>query len=115
MCYLWDLRIFDKRPTEPSPRLAQSAVTVTSSPPIIDNFTAIITTSTGAIQCWREQDQLWSRDEALADIKAVKMVELPERKSEEVKVLLEDEGVFGRAMRHVKELKVGGRCARWND
>ncbi len=38
------------------------------------------------------------------------MVELPERKIEDGKVILEDEGVIGRLIRHVGELKVRNKC-----
>ncbi|KAI0920704.1 hypothetical protein AcV5_010378 [Taiwanofungus camphoratus] len=39
----------------------------------------VVTTSTGAVQLWQQDHLLWSREEALADIKVAEFVELPER------------------------------------
>ncbi|KAL1658638.1 hypothetical protein GGF50DRAFT_131591 [Schizophyllum commune] len=39
----------------------------------------VLTTSTGAIQFWQQEDLKWTRDEALAHIAAAEFVELPER------------------------------------
>nr|VWO96186.1 Non-canonical non-ribosomal peptide synthetase FUB8 (EC (Fusaric acid biosynthesis protein 8) [Ganoderma boninense] len=41
----------------------------------------LVTTSTGAIQMWQQDQLQWVREEGLADISAAELVELPERKA----------------------------------
>ena len=40
-----------------------------------------MTTSTGAVQMWQQDQLQWSREEGLADISVAELVELPERKT----------------------------------
>ncbi|THH31554.1 hypothetical protein EUX98_g2645 [Antrodiella citrinella] len=40
----------------------------------------VLTTSTGAVQLWQQDQLQWIREEGLSDIRAVEMVELPEPK-----------------------------------
>ena len=39
-----------------------------------------LTTSTGAVQMWQQDQLQWTREEGLADIRAAELVELPEPK-----------------------------------
>lgn len=39
-----------------------------------------VTTTTGAVQLWQQDQLQWSREEGLADIRVAELVELPERK-----------------------------------
>ncbi|KAI0633153.1 DUF1620-domain-containing protein [Trametes polyzona] len=39
-----------------------------------------LTTSTGAVQLWQQDQYQWTREEGLTDIRAAELVELPERK-----------------------------------
>lgn len=39
-----------------------------------------LTTSTGAVQLWQQDQLQWTREEGLADIRVAELVELPERK-----------------------------------
>lgn len=50
--------------------------------------------------------RLWTKEEGLTEIKAVKMIELPERKVEAGKVLVEGEDVIQRMIRHLNQSKV---------
>ncbi|KAH9942115.1 hypothetical protein B0H21DRAFT_526939 [Amylocystis lapponica] len=45
-----------------------------------DSARVLITTATGTIQLWQQDNLQWSREEGLADIKVADLVELPERK-----------------------------------
>lgn len=55
----------------------------------------VVSTTTGAIQLWQQDQLQWAREEGLADIRAAEFVELPERKivasglSEETETFLE--------------------------
>lgn len=82
-----------------------SAFLMTTQPPIIDRFQALIVTSTGSIQLWRQEEHIWTRQESLADIVAISVLELPEKKVEEVQKVLGDESFTARAVRHVADLK----------
>ncbi len=85
--------------------ILDSAVAIKSAKPIVDTFSAVLVTSTGAIQYWREDQLVWAREESLAEVKAIKMVELPEKKSEDaVQILRDDEGIAGRLIRQSKAL-----------
>ena len=39
-----------------------------------------LTTTTGAVQLWQQDQLQWSREEGLADIRVAELIELPERK-----------------------------------
>ena len=39
-----------------------------------------MTTTTGAVQMWQQDQLQWTREEGLADIRVAELVELPERK-----------------------------------
>jgi hypothetical protein len=66
----------------------------------------VLTTSNGAIQFISQEKLFWTREEALADLAAVKFIELGEREVEEARHVLAEEGFFARTRRHVAELKV---------
>ncbi|KAH9911778.1 uncharacterized protein BXZ73DRAFT_93328 [Epithele typhae] len=40
----------------------------------------VLTTTTGAVQLWQQDQMQWSREEGLSDIRIAELVELPERK-----------------------------------
>lgn len=48
----------------------------------------------------------WTREESLADVTAVKFVDLGEPEVEEVREVLDEEGFGARLVRHLGELKV---------
>ncbi|KAJ3711601.1 DUF1620-domain-containing protein [Lentinula raphanica] len=63
-----------------------------------------LTTTTGAVQIWEGSQHMWTREEGLSELNAVKFVELPER----VSVLgegLSEEGFVERLLRQVKDAK----------
>jgi hypothetical protein len=66
----------------------------------------LIVTSNGAIQLIQQEKTLWTRDEALSDIVAVKFIELGEPKVEETRHALGTENFLGRLVRHVWGLGV---------
>ena len=41
----------------------------------------VVTTTTGAVQMWQQDQLQWTREEGLADITVAELVELPERKT----------------------------------
>ncbi|GHJ84629.1 hypothetical protein NliqN6_1031 [Naganishia liquefaciens] len=53
--------------------------------PIIDRYSIVLTTSTGAIQLWDQETIAWTREEGLSSIQETRFVELPERKLEVAK------------------------------
>ena len=73
--------------------------------PIIDRYSIVLTTSTGAIQLWDREVVAWTREEGLSNILATRFVELPERKLEVAKVVLHNEDLVARLARHVREFK----------
>lgn len=73
--------------------------------PIIDRYSIVLTTSTGAIQLWDQEVVAWTREEGLSNILATRFVELPERKLEVAKVVLHNEDLVARLARHVREFK----------
>ncbi|KAJ9103363.1 hypothetical protein QFC19_004462 [Naganishia cerealis] len=72
--------------------ILNAAFRLTTHYPIIDRFSVVLTTSTGAIQLWNQEEALWTREEGLTNIKETRFVELPERKVEDVNAVLHDEG-----------------------
>ncbi|GBE86822.1 hypothetical protein SCP_1000640 [Sparassis crispa] len=63
----------------------------------------VLTTSTGAVQLW-QQDQLhWTREEALSDIRVAEFVELPERKIIAALGREEEETFMARLVRQTSE------------
>jgi len=75
----------------------------------------IITTSSGAIQHVNNDKISWTREESLADIAAVRFIDLGEPEVEEVREILSEEAFFGRTLRHISELKVGLGCGLTNN
>lgn len=73
--------------------------------PIIDRYSIVLTTSTGAIQLWDQEVVAWTREEGLSNIQETRFVELPERKLEVAKVVLHNEDLVARLARHVGEFK----------
>lgn len=73
--------------------------------PIIDRYSLVLTTSTGAIQLWNQETVAWTREEGLSHIQETRFVELPERKLEVAKVVLHNEDLVSRLARHVGEIK----------
>lgn len=67
-----------------------------------------LTTSSGAIAFVSQEKTFWVREESLADLAAVRLIELGEREVEEVQHVLDEEDFVGRLTRHLLELKVGG-------
>lgn len=68
--------------------------------------TLMLTTSTGALQLVKQEGSEWTREESLADIIAVRFVDLGEPEVEEVRHAMSEEGFAGRLIRHVLELRV---------
>lgn len=66
----------------------------------------VLTTSSGAIRFVSQEKTFWTREESLADLAAVKFIELGEREVEEVRHVLAEEDLFARLARHLTELKV---------
>ncbi|KAL0247478.1 hypothetical protein I308_103543 [Cryptococcus tetragattii IND107] len=65
----------------------------------------ILTTSSKAIQRMQFNGAQWTREESLADVTAVKFVDLGEPEVEEVREVLDEEGFGARLVRHLGELK----------
>ncbi|WVF70429.1 hypothetical protein IAT40_005219 [Kwoniella sp. CBS 6097] len=65
----------------------------------------VLTSSSGAIQQMQLNCPGWVREEALADVRGVKFIELGEPEVEEVREVLAEEGFVGRLTRHIAELK----------
>lgn len=65
----------------------------------------MLTTSTGSIQLWTQDQLEWVREEGLSDIRTVEWVELPERNVLAV-VRGEDEGFWSRLIRQAEDAKV---------
>lgn len=70
----------------------------------------ILSTSNGALlfaQQERQKETIrWTREESLAEIAAVRFIDLGEPAVEEVRHVLADESFFGRVARHLAELRV---------
>lgn len=66
----------------------------------------LLITSTGASQYWQLGGVKWTREESLADVRAVRFVELGEPEVEDASGVMAGEGFLGRLVRHVSELKV---------
>lgn len=66
----------------------------------------LLTSSTGAISFVSQEKIFWTREESLADLAAVKFIELGERQVEQVQHALEEENYIARTLRHLAELKV---------
>jgi hypothetical protein len=86
--------------------LPQAAFKLSTHYPIIDRYSVVLTTSTGAIQLWNQEAIAWTREEGLSHIQKTRFVELPERKVEVANVVLHNEDLVSRLTRHVGELKV---------
>ncbi|KIS00199.1 endoplasmic reticulum protein [Cryptococcus deuterogattii 2001/935-1] len=65
----------------------------------------ILITSSKAIQRMQFDGAQWTREESLADVTAVKFVDLGEPEVEEVREVLDEEGFGARLVRHLGELK----------
>ncbi|KAL7421303.1 hypothetical protein Q5752_004188 [Cryptotrichosporon argae] len=65
----------------------------------------LLTTSTSALQLVSAEGEAWTREESLADLKAVVFVDLGEPEQEEVREVLDDESYLDRVVRHLIELK----------
>ncbi|KAJ9104572.1 hypothetical protein QFC21_002070 [Naganishia friedmannii] len=79
----------------------QAAFKLSTHYPIIDKYSVVLTTSTGAIQLWQQDQCLWAREEGLSNIQETQFVELPEKKVEDVGgggagAVLHDEGLVPR-------------------
>lgn len=68
--------------------------------------TLMLTTSSGAMQLVHGQGIRWHREESLADIAAVRFVDLGEPEVEHTRMLLAEESFFQRITRHITELRV---------
>lgn len=66
----------------------------------------VVTTSTGAVQLWQQDHLLWSREEALADIKVAEFVELQERQINASRVGEFNETYGERLQRQLSEAQV---------
>ena len=64
-----------------------------------------LTTTTGAVQLWQQDQLQWSREEGLADIRAAELLELPERKVTS-QVDLEQETFGARVARQLLDAQV---------
>jgi hypothetical protein len=69
----------------------------------------VVTSASGSIRCWKDSQLIWTREEALSEVRASVVVDLPERKVEETGSLLDHEGFVSRIIRHIKQLNVGRR------
>lgn len=85
---------------------SQAAFKLTTHYPIIDRYSVVLTTSTGAIQLWNQETIAWTREEGLSHIQKTRFVELPERKVEVANAVLHNEDLVSRLTRHVGELQV---------
>ncbi|EKM58157.1 uncharacterized protein PHACADRAFT_116839 [Phanerochaete carnosa HHB-10118-sp] len=65
----------------------------------------VITTTTGAIQLWQQDQLQWTREEGLADIRVAEFVELPERKLAETGLGEGHETFTGRVRRQISEAR----------
>jgi len=72
----------------------------------------VLYTSSGAVQFISQESTFWTREEALSDLAAVKIIELGEREVEEARHVLAEENFVSRTIRHLTELKVSraSRC-----
>jgi len=66
----------------------------------------LLTTSSGAIQLVQQDKLLWTREEALSDIVAIKFIELGEPEVEEARHAMAEENFAARSLRHLFELRV---------
>lgn len=68
---------------------------------------AFFTTSTGAVQLWQQDEEQWTREEALAALAngAVEFVEVPEAKAAQAEEGGSEEGFWGRVARQVMDGK----------
>lgn len=82
---------------------------MTTHYPIVDRYSLVLTTSTGAIQLWNQETVAWTREEGLSHIEETRFVELPERKLEVAKVVLHNEDLVSRLTRHIGEIKASLR------
>ncbi|EMD34983.1 hypothetical protein CERSUDRAFT_116509 [Gelatoporia subvermispora B] len=63
----------------------------------------VLTTTTGAVQLWQQEQLLWTREEALANIVLTELVELPERKVVASHIDLENEAFGARLTRQLAD------------
>lgn len=68
--------------------------------------TLMLTTSSGNLQLVHAQGFRWQRDESLADIAAMRFVDLGEPATADARVLLAEEAFAGRLGRHLRSLQV---------
>lgn len=71
------------------------------------NSRLVITTTTGAIQLWEQNNLKWTREESLALTAIAELVEIPEKVASEAGHDL-NEGFVARLTRHVIDAQV--RC-----
>ncbi len=69
----------------------------------------VVTTTTGAVQMWQQDQLQWSREEGLADISVAELVELPERKAA-FQGESEQETFGARVARQLLDAQVRGLC-----
>ena len=91
--------------------LFKAACRMSTHYPIIDRYSIVLTTSTGAIQLWDQETIAWTREEGLSSIQETRFVELPERKLEVAKVVLHNEDLVSRLTRHAAELKASTKSS----
>jgi ER membrane protein complex subunit 1 len=65
----------------------------------------VLTTSTGSVQLWQQDNPQWNREEGLSTINAVQFVELPEKLVDSSE-RGEREGFAGRLSRQLRDAKV---------
>lgn len=100
------LSALDVRSDGDTSSLFQAAFKLSTHYPIIDRYSVVLTTSTGAIQLWNQDSVAWTREEGLSHIQQTRFVELPEKKVEVANVVLHNEDLVSRLTRHVGQLKV---------
>ena len=65
-----------------------------------------ITTTTGAVQLWQQEQFLWNREEGLANIVLTELVELPEQQVVASHIDLENETFGARLQRQLADAQV---------
>ena len=66
----------------------------------------MLASSSGALQLFKQEVCRWTREESLAEIDAVRFIDLGEPEVEEVRHLMTEEGFVGRLIRQIYELRV---------
>ena len=68
--------------------------------------TLMLTTSSGALQLVSQEGVPWTREESLADVVAVRFIDLGEPEVEHARETMEHESFFSRLIRHLSEIQV---------